>query len=113
MDKEELIEMFRFLQKAGANPQLCDTEVPYFEASVRAGIPAENWAEDAFVEMMMLPRGMLRSNPAFIVDVCGDSMVVPELGETPTSMTLYPRFVMDDAKIPEPQIFYGVEVSES
>lgn len=75
MDKEELIEMLRFLQKAGANPQLCDTEVPYYETSVRAGIPAENWAEEAFVEMMMLPRGMLRSNPAFIVDVCGDSMV--------------------------------------
>ena len=55
MDKEELIEMFRFLQKAGANPQLCDTEVPYYETSVRAGIPAENWAEEAFVEMMMLP----------------------------------------------------------
>ena len=66
MDEKELKEIFDFLQKAGANPQLCDTEVPYFEASVRAGLPTENWAEEAFVEMMALPRKMLVSNPASI-----------------------------------------------
>ena len=75
MDEKELKEIFEFLQGAGANPQLCDTEVPYFEASVRAGLPTENWAEDAFVEMMALPRKMLVSNPAMILDVAGDSMV--------------------------------------
>ena len=32
MDEKELKEIFEFLQKAGANPQLCDTEVPYFES---------------------------------------------------------------------------------
>ena len=56
MDEKELKEIFEFLQKAGANPQLCDTEVPYFEASVRAGLPTENFAEEAFVEMMSLSR---------------------------------------------------------
>lgn len=75
MDEKELKEIFRFLEGAGGNPQLCDTEVPYFEASVRAGLPTENWAEDAFVEMMALPRKMLVSNPAMILDVAGDSMV--------------------------------------
>ncbi len=75
MDEKELKEIFRFLKGAGANPQLCDTEVPYFEASVRAGLPTENWAEEAFVEMMALPRKMLVSNPAMILDVAGDSMV--------------------------------------
>ncbi|MBR0045842.1 MAG: hypothetical protein IJP75_03025 [Bacteroidaceae bacterium] len=75
MDREELLEIFKFLQKAGANPQLCDTEVPYFETSVRAGLPTENWAEEAFVEMMSLPRKMLASTPAMILDVDGDSMV--------------------------------------
>ena len=35
MDEKELKEIFDFLQGAGANPQLCDTEVPYFETSVR------------------------------------------------------------------------------
>lgn len=75
MDEKELKEIFLFLQKAGANPQLCDTEVPYFEASVRAGLPTENWAEEAFVEMMSLPRKMLASTPAMIVDVNGDSML--------------------------------------
>ncbi len=74
MDEKELKEIFLFLQKAGANPQLCDTEVPYFEASVRAGLPTENWAEEAFVEMMSLPRKMLASTPAMILDVNGDSM---------------------------------------
>lgn len=75
MKKEEFLEIFNFLKKTGANPQICDTEVPYFEASVRAGVPTENWAEEAFVEMMALPRGMLKSNPAMILDVDGDSMV--------------------------------------
>ena len=74
MDEKELKEIFEFLQKAGANPQLCDTEVPYFEASVRAGLPTENFAEEAFVEMMSLPRKMLASTPAMILDIDGDSM---------------------------------------
>ena len=75
MDEKELKEIFEFLQGAGANPQLCDTEVPYFETSVRAGVPTENWAEESFAEMMSLPRKMLVSNPAMILDVAGDSMV--------------------------------------
>ena len=74
MTTEELKEIFEFLQKAGANPQLCDTEVPYFETSVRAGLPTENFAEEAFVEMMSLPRKMLASTPAMILDIDGDSM---------------------------------------
>ena len=75
MDEKELKERFEFLQKAGANPQLCDTEVPYYEASVRAGLPTENWAEEAFVEMISIPRKMLSNSPALIMDVSGDSMV--------------------------------------
>jgi len=75
MDEKELKEIFDFLQGAGANPQLCDTDVPYFEAAVRAGLPTENWAEESFAEMMSLPRKMLVSNPAMILDVAGDSMV--------------------------------------
>ena len=75
MDEKELKEIFDFLQKAGANPQLCDTEVPHYEASVRAGFPTENWAEQSFVEMMSMPRKMLSKTPAMIVDVDGDSMV--------------------------------------
>ena len=75
MDEKELKEIFEFLQGAGANPQLCDTDVPYFEAAVRAGLPTENWAEESFAEMMSLPRKMLVSNPAMILDVAGDSMV--------------------------------------
>ena len=75
MDEKELKEIIDFLQGAGANPQLCDTDVPYFEAAVRAGLPTENWAEESFAEMMSLPRKMLVSNPAMILDVAGDSMV--------------------------------------
>ena len=75
MDEKELKEIIEFLQGAGANPQLCDTDVPYFEAAVRAGLPTENWAEESFTEMMSLPRKMLVSNPAMILDVAGDSMV--------------------------------------
>lgn len=75
MDEKELKEIFEFLQKAGANPMICDTEVPYLETSVRAGVPTECWPEDAFVEMMSIPRKMLSNSPALIMDVSGDSMV--------------------------------------
>jgi len=75
MDEKELKEIFDFLQGVGANPMICDTDVSYFEAAVRAGLPTENWAEESFAEMMSLPRKMLVSNPAMILDVAGDSMV--------------------------------------
>ena len=95
MDEKELKEIFRFLGGAGANPQLCDTEVPYFEASVRAGLPTENWAEDAFVEMMALPRKMLVSNPAMILDVAGDSMVDAGISDGDRVLVLLTQKFMD------------------
>lgn len=95
MDEKELKEIFRFLEGAGANPQLCDTEVPYFEASVRAGLPTENWAEDAFVEMMALPRKMLVSNPAMILDVAGDSMVDAGISDGDRVLVLLTQKFMD------------------
>ena len=95
MDEKELKEIFRFLEGAGANPKLCDTEVPYFEASVRAGLPTENWAEDAFVEMMALPRKMLVSNPAMILDVAGDSMVDAGISDGDRVLVLLTQKFMD------------------
>lgn len=55
---------------------------------------------------------MKNENNEILTGLKPTRLVVPELGETPISMTLFPRFVMDDAKIPEPQIFYDVEVTE-
>ena len=55
---------------------------------------------------------MKNENNEILTGLKPTRLLMPELGETPTSMTLYPRVVMDDAKIPEPQIFYDVEVSE-
>ena len=90
MDEKELKEIFEFLQGAGANPQLCDTEVPYFEASVRAGLPTENFAEEAFVEMMSLPRKMLASTPAMMKQRFRDGdIVVARIGDGYTVKCYY------------------------
>lgn len=70
----ELKQILLELKAAGLNPQLCDAQVPYFETAVRAGFPAECWADEAWTEMMEMPRGMLGSHPSFIIDVVGDSM---------------------------------------
>ena len=34
-------EVFELLEKAGMNPQWCNTPVPYFDASVQAGVPTD------------------------------------------------------------------------
>ena len=74
MDTEELIEIFDALRRAGWKPMMCDAEVPYYEAAVRAGCPTEAWGDEAWTEMMAVPRSMLGTHPAFILDVVGDSM---------------------------------------
>ena len=39
MTNQELKELFEQLERAGMNPQLCDTPVPLYENCVQGGIP--------------------------------------------------------------------------
>ena len=41
MNEQQLKEIFEKLEKAGMQPMLCDTPVPYFENGVRTGIPTD------------------------------------------------------------------------
>lgn len=71
---EELRELFALLDEQGWNPQLCDTPVPYYDAGVPCGSPADlpNRVPDGY---MLLPRGASGAESRFSISVRGDSMV--------------------------------------
>ena len=73
MTEQELKELFDLLEKAGMNPQLCDTPVRYFDNDVKAGIPTEP-GDVVQGEYLMLPRSLVGWNLTFVVNVRGDSM---------------------------------------
>ena len=63
---EEMQQIFRELEAAGMDPQLCDTPVPYYDSAVQAGLPTdpgdvslsgwENIPSNMFGSVMMLLR---------------------------------------------------------
>ena len=69
----EAMEIFRMLEKAGMNPQWCNTPVQYFDASVQAGLPTDP-GDIPFGEQLMMAEDMVRGNLTFCVNVKGDSM---------------------------------------
>lgn len=71
MTEKELKELFDKLKQAGAEPQLCDTPVPYFRNGVPAGYLKAPGDYDG--ETVMVPRSLLKECD-FIVHVNGDSM---------------------------------------
>ena len=73
MTNQELKELFEQLERAGMNPQLCDTPVPYFENYVKAGVPA-NPGDATQGEYILLPKSLVGMHPTFVIDVDGDSM---------------------------------------
>ena len=73
MNEQQLKEIFEELEKAGMNPQLCDTPVPYYENEVPAGIPTDP-GDIVKGEYITLPRELLKWDAVFIVKVKGDSM---------------------------------------
>ena len=70
---QELKALFDLLERAGMNPQLCDTPVPYFENGVKAGIPADV-GDVVKGDYVVLPRELLGWQPVFVISVKGDSM---------------------------------------
>lgn len=71
---EDLRELFRILDEQGWKPQLCDTPVPYYDAGIPCGNPADlpGSIPDGY---MLLPRGASGIESRFSVSVRGDSMV--------------------------------------
>ena len=71
MTKQEIKDLFCLLRKAGIEPELCDTPVPYFSNGVPAGYPENPGDYDG--EMVLMPRSFLKQCD-FILAVHGDSM---------------------------------------
>ena len=72
MNEEELKEIMLLLEKAGWQPQLCDTPLPAYE-SVHAGNPTEPGQVPE--DMIMMPKAFLSMCPENMVRVIGNSMV--------------------------------------
>ena len=69
----ETQEVFELLEKAGMNPEWCDTPVPYFDTSVQAGLPT-NPGDIPFAEQLMMAKDMVKGNLTFCINVRGESM---------------------------------------
>ena len=72
MTKEEWVRIFEVLDKAGAEPMLCDTPVECFENEVPCG-PFRAMG-DPVSHVEMLPAEVLRGIDSCMVTVTGDSM---------------------------------------
>ena len=72
MTEEELKEMMALLEKAGAQPLLCDTPIPLYETPVHAGNPVEPGCIPP--DMKLVPKALLAAQPEMMVRVNGNSM---------------------------------------
>lgn len=72
--EKETKEIFKMLEEAGMNPQWCDTPVPYFDASVQAGLPTDP-GDIPFEEQLMMAQNLATGSLTFCVNVKGDSMM--------------------------------------
>lgn len=61
------------LEEAGLNPRWCDTPMPYFDASVQAGLPTDP-GDIPPGEQLMMAEDMVKGNFTFCVNVRGNSM---------------------------------------
>ena len=73
MNTLEAQEAFKMLEKAGMNPQWCNTPVPYFDASVQAGVPTDP-GDIPFGEQLMMAEDMVKGGLTFCINVSGYSM---------------------------------------
>lgn len=73
LTQEEMQETLAMLTLSGMRPMVCDTAVPYYEANVPAGVPAD-LGDVVRGDYIMLPRELVGMNPTVVVNVRGDSM---------------------------------------
>ena len=72
MIKEEFQEILEQLEKAGMNPQVCNTPVPYFDATVQAGLLTDP-GDVSPAGWVMMPEDLVNSS-TMMVRVKGESM---------------------------------------
>ena len=72
MKDKELKEVFEILEKAGWQPQLCDTPIPVYE-SVHAGNPIDPGQIPA--DMTLVPKALFSLSSEMMVRVSGNSMI--------------------------------------
>lgn len=70
---EEIKQIFSELEKAGLNPQWCDTPVTFIDSGVQAGIPVHS-GDYTRGECVMLPHSLVNGNMTFTIVVRGFSM---------------------------------------
>ena len=71
--RQETNDFMTSLERAGLNPQLCDTPVAYDHRAVRCGQPMMPGDEDER-DYCLMPRRMMGSGLEFYIDIIGDSM---------------------------------------
>ena len=69
---EEMQQIFRELEEAGWNPQLCDTPVPYYDATVQAGLLTDP-GDVTLTGWEYIPAGMFGTG-MMMLQVKGESM---------------------------------------
>lgn len=72
MTEDELRAILALLEKAGWQPQLCDTPIPLYE-SVHAGNPEE--PSDIPPDMVLVPKAFMSMYRESMVRVKGNSMI--------------------------------------
>lgn len=65
-------ELFEALEKAGMEPMLCDTPVPFFDNKVACGVPTS--VGDVVTDVLMVPQSTLSMQQEFFITAWGDSM---------------------------------------
>ena len=66
-------KVFELVEKVGMNPKWCNTTVPYFDASVQAGVLTDT-REIPFSEQLMMAEDMVKGGLTFCINVSGYSM---------------------------------------
>lgn len=79
MDDNELKELFEKLEQMGMKPELCDTDIPFYDAKVPCGYPAMCYGDDE--EYIKVPRSFLSLQREFITTISGESMCDAGLNE--------------------------------
>lgn len=69
----EIQEILNLLEECGLCPQLCDANVPYFDAGIRAGAPTDN-GDSVCEKYLRLPKEMVDGDALVVARVKGDSM---------------------------------------
>ena len=94
MTELEQKELFAVLEAQGAQPKVCDVEVPVYLSTVMCGTPTE-MGDEYIEEYRLLPIELVRRIEAYIIKAQGDSMI--DMGvESGDELLIESRETVDD-----------------